>query len=54
MDKEKIKIVAAEVKVITEELVASGTLDGDQARQILFEFTEDALRKEYMAELTEV
>ena len=51
MDKEKIKTAVDEVKVITDELVADGKLDGDQAKQLLFDFAEQAIRKEYAAEL---
>jgi len=51
MDKEKIKKAVNEVKVITDELVADGKLDGDQAKQLLFEFAEKAIKKEYDAGL---
>lgn len=46
MDKEKIKIAVREVREITNELVVDGNLDGDQAKQILFEFTRETIRKE--------
>lgn len=46
MDKVKIKAKVLEVKEIVNELVAEGNLDGDQARQILFEFTGETIRKE--------
>ena len=54
MDKEKIKTEINEVDVLTKELVADGKLDGDQAKQLLFEFATQAIRREISAELTEV
>lgn len=47
MDKEKIKASVNEVAEVTNELVAAGRLDGDQAKQILFDFTEQTIRKEF-------
>lgn len=46
MDKEKIKTAVREVREITNELVVDENLDGDQAKQILFEFTQEIIRKE--------
>jgi polyhydroxyalkanoate synthesis regulator phasin len=54
MDNVKVKSDVNEVKVLTEELVAEGKLDGDQAKQILFNFAEEAIRKQFDAALTEV
>lgn len=54
MDKEKIKTEINEVDVLTKELVADGKLDGDQAKQLLFQFAADAIRKECSASLQEV
>jgi len=53
MDKEKIKTKINEVDVLTKELVADGKLDGDQRKQLLFEFAAQAIRKEIYAELPE-
>jgi len=47
MDKEKIKTAVNEAKVIIDELVAEGKLDGDQAKKMLFDFTEQAIRNEF-------
>jgi len=53
MDKEKIKTEINEVDVLTKELVADGKLDGDQAKQLLFEFAAQAIRREIAADLPE-
>jgi len=54
MDKEKIKSEVDEVESLAKELVVKGQLDGDQAKQLLFNFAADAIRREISAELTEV
>ncbi len=48
MDKEKIKTAVNEVKVIIDELVSEGHIDGDKAKEIMYEFTEQAVRIEYV------
>lgn len=51
MDKEKIKAAVSEAKVIMDELVAEGKLDGDQAKKMLFEFTARAIEREFIKSL---
>ena len=54
MDKVKIKTAVTEVKELTDELVSEGKLDGDSAKQFIFSFYADEVRRERAAELTEV
>jgi polyhydroxyalkanoate synthesis regulator phasin len=48
MDKVKVKQEINEVDILTKELVAEGKLDGDQAKQLLFEFSALTIRKEFV------
>lgn len=51
MDKVKIKTAVTEAEEIINELVTEGKLDGDQAKKMIFDFTEQAIRNEYQKDL---
>lgn len=53
LDKEKITNSISEVKILVDELVGNGTLDGEQAKQILYDFTIRCIRAEFFAPVTE-
>lgn len=54
MDKKKIRTEILEVDVLIKELVADGKLDGDQAKQLLFDFAATVIRRSVSAELRDV
>lgn len=54
MDKVKIKSAVTEVKELADELVVEGKIDGDSAKQLVFSFFSDEVRRERAAELSGV